>query len=1167
MISELSMQILGNRISFTIGCIAMLMVSFAQSQTLPEFNMSDTTVTVCEGILFDSGGPDDTYGNDEFTTFVINTGGIITLTFFDQICLENNLDFISIYDGPDDTYPLLGSYTGNTLPPVLVVNGGVVTLVLTSDDNVAYCGFSMEWETEQPIPIPPEIIVDPLPACNDELIQLNFSYPIGCWWWDDAEITVTSNGNEVIVTNTVLACLQDSAEYVLLVLEEPITQNCPYEISVNIGIPDDCELIYYFTISTSFDMFACPVNATVFANPDEICPGACSDVSVQVNGCYNYTYSWNNGLPATSGPHTVCPDVTTVYSVTVTEIESGNSITESITVEVSPTSIITPDFTTCQSGDAVDLQAESNNGTWYGDGIVDDVIGLFEPDSASSGVNVIYYESGGCLDSMYITINPIATDNIVAACPGSPDFQLNASPTGGVWTGPSVTSGGIFTPAFVGIFNLQYEINGCTDDLVVNVEDISGTFSLDTLCQSEAPFNIDFSPLGGVWSGPGITDTLTGEFTPAESTPGDIILLYEVEGCDQEFTGFIKEIYIDGYHTSCPGEDPLIWNEFPIPAGGYWSGDGIVDTNTGLFDPSLIPNDFNTSIIYYAPNGCSDTTYIYNLQTVIQLDSAEFCLSDDILVLNYDNVGNAPDSGGEWTGAGITEPWDDHWEFNPASAGEGVHTLIYEKNNCSDSMVVVVYPDQLNAPSFSFCQTENALVLVPDVQEGGSWTGNGITDGAIGMFDPTVSVPGNFFVYWNAPAGCSDSVSVFVEEFLQASISGLPGVLCYADSMFTFQAEPPGGIITGANSDFTFNPAQAGEGSHEIIYTYSGVECESTDTITVLVYEQITTSIEATDDQICLGESVIISVIAEGGDPTAQLQYEWSNGALGINTITVSPTASETFYVITFDLCSDPVLDSVHVEVLPEMEVEVTTSDTLCFGELGFAMATVLNLSDFEVQWNNVVGESIEANSGTVHELIITDLVDGCQFDSTVAIPAYSPLTANFSINPNEDCIAFDDAENISLIDLSVNALQGTWIIGGEEFEYEPGNNPSVTTAQIGQSAIELYVFNEGNCPDTAFGSICILPPTPIFIPDIFSPNNDGHNDMLFVRGQGVVSMEFLLYSRWGEKVFTSNSIDQGWDGVHRGKPSPDGVYMYFFRALLNDGTETELKGDITLIR
>ncbi len=88
-----------------------------------------------------------------------------------------------------------------------------------------------------------------------------------------------------------------------------------------------------------------------------------------------------------------------------------------------------------------------------------------------------------------------------------------------------------------------------------------------------------------------------------------------------------------------------------------------------------------------------------------------------------------------------------------------------------------------------------------------------------------------------------------------------------------------------------------------------------------------------------------------------------------------------------------------------------------------------------------------------------------------------------------------------------------------------------------------------------------------LFVPNAFSPNGDGKNEILFVRGTSIRSMRFLIYNQWGEKVFESTNPAAGWDGKVSGKPQPVGVYMYVLRADMNDGTIINKKGSVTLVR
>jgi gliding motility-associated-like protein len=88
-----------------------------------------------------------------------------------------------------------------------------------------------------------------------------------------------------------------------------------------------------------------------------------------------------------------------------------------------------------------------------------------------------------------------------------------------------------------------------------------------------------------------------------------------------------------------------------------------------------------------------------------------------------------------------------------------------------------------------------------------------------------------------------------------------------------------------------------------------------------------------------------------------------------------------------------------------------------------------------------------------------------------------------------------------------------------------------------------------------------------IFIPNAFSPNGDGVNDMFFIRSGVLRSMSLLIYDRWSNKIFESDDIRKGWDGMRNGEPLPVDVYGYFFEGECMNGEKISIKGNITLLR
>ena len=88
-----------------------------------------------------------------------------------------------------------------------------------------------------------------------------------------------------------------------------------------------------------------------------------------------------------------------------------------------------------------------------------------------------------------------------------------------------------------------------------------------------------------------------------------------------------------------------------------------------------------------------------------------------------------------------------------------------------------------------------------------------------------------------------------------------------------------------------------------------------------------------------------------------------------------------------------------------------------------------------------------------------------------------------------------------------------------------------------------------------------------IFIPNAFSPNNDGKNDVLFVRGNYITKLYFAVYDRWGQKVFETKDMSKGWDGTFKGKRIDPAVFGYYLEGECEGGDKFFKKGNVTLLR
>ena len=148
--------------------------------------------------------------------------------------------------------------------------------------------------------------------------------------------------------------------------------------------------------------------------------------------------------------------------------------------------------------------------------------------------------------------------------------------------------------------------------------------------------------------------------------------------------------------------------------------------------------------------------------------------------------------------------------------------------------------------------------------------------------------------------------------------------------------------------------------------------------------------------------------------------------------------------------------------------------------------------------------------------------------------------------------------------------------IGAYTYSWTPSaglSNASISNPQalLEQTTLFTLTVSDGLCSgsDTVlikvYDSICASPF--VYIPNAFSPNKDGQNDKLYVRGQFIESFVFRVYDRWGELVWETTTLSEGWDGTYRGKLLDPDVFDYYLQATCVGGLENIIKGNVTLIR
>ncbi len=1061
---------------------------------------------------------------------------------------------------PDDPGPHIICPNGDTTFTVIITEDttGVVAYdTVTMYVDTSLVSYSMQLDSAKGIP-----------ECDSINIHVEFNRKILCDSIYTAAFNLLGGGSPPLVINafpTGCSGPNDSTTTATVIIANPFPGNCDYTLNFTIN-SDFCSN----TISTPIIIHSCPLVAN-FTYDDTVCYNSCTQLNGTTNSCYPVAFTWSNGLPGIAGPHNICPTSDTVFTVVLNELFTGQVYRDTIRIKYINTRI-TPINNACIYDAPFNFNAATPGGIWGGTGITDVNLGTFNPSVAGTGNHKITYDLLGCRDSVYILItNPEAGPPDTLCNSGNPYNLTGFSPSGGTWTGPNVTPAGVFTPISHGAFMLYYTVNGCVDSTEIFVDTIATTYSFDTVCRYDSPFNIPITPNGGTWSGLGIINPSLGTFDPSIANTGNNTVYYDYIDCRDSVTIYVVDINAGPDTVACPSQTPFNLPA-PSPAGGIWSGLGIINPNTGLYDPSLVGNG-QTDTVLYTFYGCSDTLLIDIIQTDIQVDTISFCLNE----LPIQLIGSASNpitpAGGVWTGNGVVHTPPDYY-FHPDLAGIGAHTLIYEKNTCSDSIVMVVYPDTLNYNDSTVCNTHLPFQLDPiNNIVGASWVGPGITNSTTGLFDPSVAnIGANVIHYLNPAFLCTDSIIITVYPFIQASIN-FPDTLCYFNYDSLITAVPPGGTWGGTGiydqTAGTINPIIAGNlTDQQLIYKFGVGQCLTTDTHYVHIRDSLDLGLNATLDKICPGESTTLTATGSGGNPSPGYTYTWTHTASTNPVQTETPAASQIYTVTLNDGCSDPKTASYFIEVFPKVIPTLTTGPTVCFGDLGYVTYD-LTQAGYTYVWLQpaTTGDTVYAFAeDSVKVRVINGA--GCSIDTSLEIPSYGQIFADFATIPDLPdgiCLPFTDP-TVDLIDQSFGGLTGTWDLGEASFSYAPGVDVNYTYENGGIYEISLIIKNAGPCYDTATDTICVLE-EPVFVPDVFSPNRDGANDVLFVRGQQIDKLEFFVFDRWGNQLFQSRDMSLGWDGNYNGKEANAGVYVYYVKALLESGEIYELKGDVTLVR
>lgn len=737
----------------------------------------------------------------------------------------------------------------------------------------------------------------------------------------------------------------------------------------------------------------------------------------------------------------------------------SNTAVKIITVAL-PSAIDTgPNKTICVGNGLLDLDLSSgvSGGVWTGLAVSNN---QFDPVTAGVGNHLLTYtynDGQGCISvdtkTVIVRNDPVLNAGPdLSLCVNSNQVNLNTQVNlnGGVWTGLGITSGSVFNPstAGAGVHNLKYNFTdsyGCSVADYINV-DVNTLPIVDggptiTVCNTAPSVNLSPSafPAGGSWLGAGV---IGNSFDPSTVGLGQYDLVYTFttgEGCSGTDTKRIvviqpETITVGGNLIVCENSPRIDLASLPSKLGGAWAGTGL-DGN--YFNPVLAGiGTHNLTYTYDNGSGCisiaQKTIQVKsNLSVEIGSDLTR-CVNGSVYNLSVDaNV-----SGGTWSGFGVSGT-----NFNPASAGVGVHLITYQINDefgckAQDTKnILVTDVTSVDAgPPATICTTATPLNLVNAVStSGGLFSGPGISGNT---FVPTNTGTGTFditYTFSNANSCLTSDVRKITVVTPETISIGGNQILCVNSPRIDLDlgVSKVGGSWSGSSGleGSFFNPALAGVGTYTITYTYSGAGgCVSVASKTIQVRAAITVD-AGINKAFCRNAGVYsltndASILGGSWSGPGVSGSNFSASSAGVGTHILTYVYHDEFGCTASDTRTFTVADVISVNAGPDISV-CTQAAAFDLSSSGFPSGGV---------WTGqgITGSNFDPATVGVGSYLITYLyadVNGCTGSDTKQITVSNPPVvdagANFEICVNAAPITLAGASPVN------GTWSGTGIIAG----------------------------------------------------------------------------------------------------------------------------------------
>lgn len=674
----------------------------------------------------------------------------------------------------------------------------------------------------------------------------------------------------------------------------------------------------------------------------------------------------------------------------------------------------------------------------------------------------------------------------------------------------------------------SFAVSACATQSVVCCD--ASICNAGPFCTTDPPVNLTSSQSGGTWSGTGITNPATGTFDPSVAGSGTFTITYTLPCGSSSIIIVVNNCMPPTLCLEANGDITASGGGGPTYTWYVWQNGGSTPITNQAQCLACDPN--YTWIPFPPPGQC-----LNGIQPVTSCSIAP----------GYQQFA---------TGATVTPPGN--WPIQVVDGQGNVVTLNSSSGLPPCSGGINVSTSQTNVLCNGQC-TGTATVTV----SGGTqpytynWSGGQSTNAITGLCAGTytvlvsdaASITNTATVTITQPSAITSSVTVTHTQCGNSTGSAIVTASGGTGNL-TYSWAPSGGnssIATGL-----------GAGNYTCTITDAN-GCTNIVTVNIQNSNGPNLTISSQTNVLCNGTSTgSASVSVSGG--ISPYTYNWSNG---VSTSSATGLSAGTYTVTVTDASGCSNTQTVVITQPPVITGTITTTQASCGQSDGSATITSSGgISPYTYLWSTSSSSStITGLSAGNYSVIVAD-ANGCSQTFTTTI-----------INSNGPTAVAGTAATIisgSSVQLSAS--------GGGSYSWSPSaglsctncSNPIATPSQTIEYCV--WVTDANGCSDSACVIIHVELPcmNHYYMPNAFSPNNDGENDNMqvhFTNVSCVREYKLIIYDRWGEKVFESINPSEAWNGTHKEKIMNTQTLVYLLRIVFTDGTTVNKQGNISLVR